>query len=179
MTQHSVLLPRQKVPALDFPLVGGGTWSMHSQKPEHFTMLVFYRGYHCPICKNQLLDLLAKKDDFEKAGVNTVVISSNDQELAEKTVEEWGLEGLDVGHSLDLADAVEWGLHISAGREGTPEPDLFSEPGLFLVRADGTLYFSSIQTMPFARPQFSDILGAAKFVVEKDYPARGEMVSLG
>lgn len=178
MTQHAVVLPRQKVPALNFPLVGGGTWSMDAQKPEHFTMIVFYRGYHCPICKNQLTDLLAKKEDFAAAGVNVVVASSNPQDLAEKTVEEWGLQGLDVGHSVDLADALEWGLHLSAGREGTAEPEVFSEPGLFLVRSDGTLYFSSIQTMPFARPQFSDILGAAKFVIDKDYPARGEMVSL-
>ena len=178
MTQHAVVLPRQKVPALNLSLVGGGTWSMDAQTPEHFTMLVFYRGYHCPICKTQLNDLLAKKEDFAKTGVNVIAISSNPEELAEKTVEEWGLEGLDVAHSLDLGDALEWGLHLSAGREGTPEPELFSEPGLFLVRADGTLYFSSIQTMPFARPQFSDILGAAKFVVDKDYPARGELVSL-
>lgn len=178
MTQHAVVLPRQKVPALNVPLVGGGTWSMDVQKPEHFTMLVFYRGYHCPICKNQLNDLLSKKEDFEKAGVNIVAITSNPQDLAEKTVEEWGLEGLALGHSLELADALEWGLHLSKGREGTAEPDIFSEPGLFLVRADGTLYCSSIQTMPFARPQFSDILGAAKFVIEKEYPARGEMVTL-
>jgi len=178
MTQHSVVLPRQKVPALNFPLVGGGTWSLDAQAPEHFTMIVFYRGYHCPICKTQLNDLLSKKEDFAAAGVNVVVVSSNPQDLAEKTVEEWGLEGLDTGHSIDLADALEWGLHLSAGREGTAEPEIFSEPGIFLVRADGTLYFSSIQTMPFARPQFSDILGAAKFVIDKDYPARGELVSL-
>ncbi len=178
MTQHAVVMPRQKTPALNLSLVGGGTWSLDAQKPEHFTMIVFYRGYHCPLCKTQLNDLLSKKADFEAAGVNIFVASSNDGELAEKTVAEWGIEGLDVGHSLELADALEWGLHLSAGREGTPEPEVFSEPGIFLVRADGTLYFSSIQTMPFARPQFSDILGAAKFVIDKDYPARGEMVSI-
>lgn len=178
MTQHAVVLPRQKTPALNFPLVGGGTWSLDAQTPEHFTMIVFYRGYHCPICKNQLHDLLSKKADFEAAGVNIVVASSNDEALAEKTAEEWGIEELDIGHSLELADALEWGLHLSAGREGTAEPEIFSEPGIFLVRADGTLYFSSIQTMPFARPQFSDILSAAKFVIDKDYPARGEMVTL-
>ena len=178
MTQHAVVLPRQKVPALNFSLVGGGTWSMDAQTPEHFTMIVFYRGHHCPICKTQLNDLLSKKEDFAAAGVNVVAVSSNPQDLAEKSVEEWGLEGLDVGHSVDLADALEWGLHLSVGREGTAEPELFSEPGIYLVRADGTLYFSSIQTMPFARPQFSDILGAAKFVIDNGYPARGEVVSL-
>lgn len=51
---------------------------------------------------------------------------------------------------------------------------LFSEPGLFLVRPDGTLYWGSTQTMPFARPHFDEILGALDFVAKNDYPARGE-----
>ena len=61
---------------------------------------------------------------------------------------------------------------------GVEEPALFSEPGLFLVRPDGILYFASVQTMPFARPHFSDILAALDFVIAKDYPARGEVVNL-
>jgi hypothetical protein len=28
--------------------------------------------------------------------------------------------------------------------------------------------------MPFARPHFKEILAAIDFIVEKDYPARGE-----
>jgi hypothetical protein len=28
--------------------------------------------------------------------------------------------------------------------------------------------------MPFARPQFADLLGAVDFALAKDYPARGE-----
>jgi hypothetical protein len=44
------------------------------------------------------------------------------------------------------------------------------------VRPDGTLYFGTVQTMPFARPAFGDILQAINFVIDKDYPARGEVV---
>jgi hypothetical protein len=44
-----------------------------------------------------------------------------------------------------------------------------------LAGADGTLYFASVQTMPFARPAFGDILGALDFVIAKNYPARGEV----
>ena len=46
---------------------------------------------------------------------------------------------------------------------------------LLLRRADGTLYWSAIQTMPFARPHFRELLGAVDFVISKDYPARGEV----
>ena len=59
---------------------------------------------------------------------------------------------------------------------GIEEPAQFSEPGLFLVHPDGTLYWGSTQTMPFARPHFDEILGAIDFVTKNDYPARGEYV---
>jgi hypothetical protein len=51
---------------------------------------------------------------------------------------------------------------------------LFSEPGLFLVSPDQSLYYGSVQTMPFARPHFSELLGALDFAIANDYPARGE-----
>ena len=84
------------------------------------------------------------------------------------------------GYRLDLDVARQWGLYISTSRgktsTGIVEPDLFSEPGIFIVRPDGTLYFGNVQTMPFARPQFAEILGALDFVLKNDYPARGEVL---
>ncbi|HIE89539.1 MAG TPA: AhpC/TSA family protein, partial [Gammaproteobacteria bacterium] len=62
---------------------------------------------------------------------------------------------------------------------GIEEPSLFVEPGIFLVRPDQTLYFATVQTMPFARPSFGDILKAIDFVIAKDYPARGEVTEIG
>jgi hypothetical protein len=61
---------------------------------------------------------------------------------------------------------------------GFDEPALFSEPGLFVIRPDGTLYFGAVQTMPFARPAFGDILKALDFVIANDYPARGEVIDI-
>ncbi len=95
---------------------------------------------------------------------------------------DWGLANLRLGYGLDLSAALDWGLYISTGRgptsAGIEEPPLFSEPAIYLVRPDGTLYFGSVQTMPFARPHFADILSAIDVVVAKDYPARGEVVDL-
>ena len=57
---------------------------------------------------------------------------------------------------------------------GVEEPALFAEPGLFLVKPDGPLYWGSVSTMPFARPHFNEILQGVDFVISKNYPARGE-----
>ena len=173
------LFPRQSVPSLNVPTVGGKTWQLGEQTPENFTMVVFYRGFHCPICAKYLADLEKKLGEFEGRGVNVVAVSSDTEERAERSKTEWDLENLTVGYGLDLGKAREWGLYISASRgktsTGVDEPALFSEPALYLVRPDGTLYFGSVQTMPFARPNFREVLGALEFVMDKDYPARGEV----
>jgi hypothetical protein len=54
---------------------------------------------------------------------------------------------------------------------------LFSEPGIFLVKPDQSLFYLSIQTILSARPQLSDILGAVNFAIKANYPARGDYVA--
>jgi len=182
MLDITPLIPRQPVPPLAVPLVGGGRFDIENEKSERFTIIVFYRGLHCPICRTQMADLETKLPEFTKRGVSVAALSSDTADRAERAKEQWKLANLRVGYGLDLAIARRWGLYISTGRgmtsAGVEEPALFSEPGLFLVRPDGTLYFASVQTMPFARPHFSDILAALDFVIAKDYPARGEVVNL-
>ncbi|OHV88007.1 peroxiredoxin-like family protein [Mesorhizobium sp. ORS 3428] len=173
------LIPRQPVPDLRVPLVGGRSYNVRAEKPPAFSLIVFYRGLHCPICKTQLKDLEARLGEFEHRGVSVVAISTDNEERASQTSPTWQLPQLRIGYDLSLPVAREWGLYISRGRgktsTGVDKPDLFSEPAIYLVRPDGTLYFGSVQTMPFARPHFADILGAIDYVVKNDYPARGEV----
>jgi len=180
MTGITPLIPRQPVPALEVATVGGGTWKLADQTPENFTMVVFFRGLHCPICAGYLRNLQRKLDDFAEAGVTVIAVSPDSEARATTSKEEWGLDSLTLGYGLSLDDARAWGLYVSTGRgptsSGIEETRVFSEPGLFMVRPDGTLYFGSVQTMPFARPSFGEVLNAAKFVVEKNYPARGQVV---
>lgn len=168
-----MIKPRQRVPELQLDLINDTQWSLDAQQSEAFTLLVFYRGLHCPKCKEQLEELASKLGDFSERGVHLIAISCNTEKLAKKTAEEWDIPELPVGYALPIEKAREWGLFISKGIS-EKEPEHFSEPGIFLIRPDGTLYASSIQTMPFARPQFDDILAAIDFIKKEDYPARGE-----
>ena len=182
MTDITPLVPRQPVPDLSVALAGGGKFDLAAETPKNFTMVVFYRGLHCPQCRNYLKDLESKLAEFDKRGVGVVAISSDDAERGGKTKQDWGLPGMRIGYGLSLKTARAWGLYVSTSRGktsiGIDEPALFSEPGLFLVRPDGTLYFAAVQTMPFSRPHFADILTALDFVIAKNYPARGEVVTL-
>lgn len=78
-----------------------------------------------------------------------------------------------MGFGLSIETARAWGLFVSRGLNEN-EPAQFVEPGLFVVRPDGTLYASSLQTMPFARPHTETLLKSLDWIVANDYPARGE-----
>ena len=107
-----------------------------------------------------------------------IAISTDGRDRAEQANEQWGLDGLQVGYGLSLDQAGAWGLYISNSRSvtsvGIEEPRQFNEPGLFLVRPDRTLYWAGVQSVPFARPHFDEVLKAVDFIKSKDHPPRGE-----
>lgn len=174
----TALMPRHPVPALNVAQTDGSRFVLGAVPGERFDLVVFYRGLHCPICAKYLLELERLAPEFEKRGVQVVAISSDDGERAHAMANKLKTGTLKIGYGLSLKSARQWGLYISASRGktsiGIEEPALFSEPGVFLVRPDGTLYYGAVQTMPFARPQFQDLLGAIDFAIANDYPARGE-----
>lgn len=167
-----MIKPKTQVPDLELPLINDTQWSLQAQESEAFTMLVFYRGLHCPICKKYLEALATKLEAFSERGVNLIAISCDTEERAKKAGEDWNIPSLPIGFNFTIEAAREWGLYISNGISDK-EPDEFCEPGLFLIKADQTLYASAIQTMPFARPNWDDILNAIDYVGKNDYPARG------
>ena len=173
-----MLMPRQKTPALSLPLVGGGTFDLDAEGSERGTVVCFYRGLHCPLCATYLKELERLTPDFAKRGVTTIAVSSDGEERAKGMAEKIEAKDLRFAYDLPLPVAKEWGLYISTSRGmtsiGLEEPALFSEPGLFMVTPERTLYYGAVQTMPFVRPHFSELVGALDFAIEKNYPARGE-----
>ena len=170
--------PGIRTPELEVKTLEGETWRLSKQKPKNFTMVVAYRGLHCPICKTYVRELDRYAEDFKRRGVETIILSTDTKERADQTKEDWGIKNLNIGYAMSIEKAREWGLYISSGRGktslGIEEPDQFSEPGLFLVQPDCTLYAASVASMPFARPHFKEVLSAIEFIVAKNYPARGE-----
>ena len=173
-----MLMPRKKTPSLSVDLVGGGRFDLETESSERGTVICFYRGLHCPICATYLGELEKLSSDFAERGVATVAISSDTERRGKDMAEKVGTKDLRVGYGLSLESAKEWGLYISAGigetSIGIEEPELFSEPGLFMVTPEQTLYYGSVQTMPFVRPHFSELVKALDFAIGKNYPARGE-----
>ncbi len=172
-----MLIPRGKTPDLNLPLVGGGTFDLARDGGSRGTLLCFYRGRHCPVCITQLKDMGAHVAGFAERGVKLIAVSADPEDRASDMAKAVGDGAPPLAYNLPLSEARDWGLFISTGRGttsiGIEEPELFSEPGLFMINADQTLYYQAIQTMPFTRPSFGALLGALDFAIEKNYPARG------
>ena len=173
-----MLIPRQATPTLSVPTLLHGTFDLATDAADHFTLVVFYRGLHCPICTKYLLELARLVTEFEKRGVKVIALSSDTKARTDQMAEKLNAPALRMGYGLKLDVARQWGLYISTSSGltsiGIEEPALFSEPAVYIVRPDITLYYGAVQTMPFARPDFTDLLGAIDFALTKDYPARGE-----
>ena len=174
----TALMPRLPVPTLEVKTVKGAKFNLGSSGAENFTLVVFYRGLHCPICAKHLIELERLAQEYINRGVKIIAISTDNEERAKSMAEKVSANLVEFGYGLTLTEARNWGLYISSGRGptsiGIEEPALFGEPGVFLVRPDGTLYYGSTQTMPFARPSFQDLLAGVDFAITKNYPARGE-----
>jgi len=167
-------LPREPAPALSIKLVDGDTWTLVEQAPSAFTMVVFYRHRHCSVCNGYLRELDKLYDAFKGVGVHPIAVSTDSQENAVATVAEWKLSKLPVGYDLPFEAAGDWGLFLSSGRHDT-DPQVFTEPALFLIDTTGTMYFASIQSMPFGRASLSEVLNWIPKLIEKSIPARGEL----
>jgi peroxiredoxin len=167
------VLPGQEVPTLIVNTVNGMKWDLRDQQPKNFTLLVFYRGLHCPVCKSYLEEINKKISKFHDNGVNVICISANKLSLAEDTVMKWDIEKLNIGYGFSVEDARKWDLYISKGMN-EKEPNVFFEPALFLVNPDNTLYAAAIQSMPFARPSIDDLIKSTDYIVDHHYPARGK-----
>ena len=157
------LIPDTTAPELSLPLVGGGRWVLSEQNPKHFTMVIFYRGLHCPVCKNYLGTLNSMMEKVSDLGFSVVVASMDSNERAEQSKSEWGLDKINVAYGLDIETAKKWGLYISTSIKEA-ENNIFCEPGLMWIRANGRLYLIDIGNMPWARPDLETLMPKAKFL---------------
>lgn len=173
-----MIVPRQKAPELIIETLDHGRFNLATEKPERLTLVCFYRGLHCPVCANYLKELERLTPAFAQRGVETIAISSDGELRARQMVEKIAAKNLRVGYGLELSAAREWGLYISTSRGKSSinieEPPMFSEPGVFLIKPDHTIYYLSIQSMPFVRPNFGEMVQAVDYIIKNDYPARGE-----
>ncbi|MGB6230517.1 MAG: redoxin domain-containing protein [Litorimonas sp.] len=172
----TLITPKSRIPQFEVSLLGGATFSSEDLTPEHFQIIVVYRGVHCPKCRAQLKAIDPMVADIRADGHDIVALSMDSEDRAKRAETEWELEELPIGYGLSLNDAKELGLFISDAISDA-EPAHFSEPAIFVLYNDGSLYAEIVQNTPFGRPDMDDLVKGLNYAVKNDYPVRGTSVA--
>ena len=140
---------------------------------DRWTMIVVYRGLHCPICKSYLAKIESLKDKFDALGTNILFVSGDNAEKAKAFADEMALT-LPVAHDLSVEQMKQLGLYVSEARPSeTDRP--FPEPALFVVNEKGQAHIVDISNAPFVRPELELIIRGITHIKKNDYPIRGTL----
>ncbi len=156
---------------LNFPAVDGRKSVTIGQVKDRWTMLFVYRGHHCPRCKRFLNKLNEALPAWVEV-MDVVVVSADSHEKALADKEEFGWE-FDLYHGLTETQMRSLGLYVSEPLSEAETTGLFSEPGAFGIRPDGTLMLVDISNGPAARPDLEELLDGMKFNIQNNRPVRG------
>lgn len=174
MNTQQKAIPKSQAPGLEVKLLNGDYWVLKNQNPDFFTMIIFYRGLHCPLCKKYLEKLNEIQSDLESKGVNVIAVSMDSEVRARKSKMDWNIENVTLGYDMDADTASKWGLYLSEAISASETP-LFSEPGLFLIKPDNEVYYANMSSNPWGRPFLSSFVQLMDFLKSSGYPARGEV----
>lgn len=103
-------MPRKPVPALSVRTLAGEDWMLAKRSPANFSMLVFYRGLHCPVCRRYLTELNGLADKFSERGVDVLCLSTDTEERARQASDLSDLKNLTPGYGLTIDEARGCGL---------------------------------------------------------------------
>lgn len=155
---------------IDLSLVGGGSLTLGGE--GRWQLIVVYRGKHCPICKTYLKGFEDLLSGYREAGVETCAISADDRERATSDVAAMGIS-VAVGYDLTEDHMRQMGLYISDPVGDWEIQRRFPEPGVFVIKPDGTLFLADVGSAPFVRTDLKLLLGGLKYAISSDYPVRG------
>jgi len=158
------------VPEMKFAKVGGGELTFGGTK-DRWSLLVVYRGKHCPRCKrylNKFNEMLTDWTDI----MDVMVVSADTAEKAQADVDELGWK-FDVGYGMTEAQMRALGLYVSDPLSEAETTTRFAEPGTFALRPNGELMLVDISNGPASRPDLDELLDGMRFNIDKDRPVRG------
>jgi len=165
------IVPGSILAPLSFSKLGGGDLSVGGTR-ENWTLLVVYRGKHCPRCKKYLNILSGMLGQWTEAGFDVVVVSADTQEKAAADMAEFNWS-FDLGYGLTQEQMGQLGLYVSDPLSDAETDRRFAEPGTYVIRPDGSLLLVAISNGPSARPELNELLDGMVFTKTKNRPPRG------
>ena len=150
-----------KAPDFTLHKYEGGTTTLSTEYAKKNVVLVFYRGYWCPYCVNQLKELRNLLDAPLKENTELLVVSIDGDKETKMAITRIAADGTqpdftflsDPEHEVIARYGV---LNPSGSRRGIPHP------ATFVIDQKGIVRWRDVQTDYKIRPTNADILTAVK-----------------
>lgn len=149
-------------PIADFTVTDsdGNRFHLSEEYAKGPVILVFYRGYWCGICQEQLKDLEAIRPELEALGAQLVAISTDSAEYAKMARENLGL-GFRV-----IPDNKHRLLRLYDHRETYSNSDVFN-PAIYIVDQEGIVRWAHFGEHAADRPSSEMVYRALVEVVDR------------
>lgn len=136
-------------------------------------VIIFYRGYWCPVCNKHLSEFAEKAKQIEEAGAKLIAISSESYENVEKTIEQTGadftiisdadgtiMKAFDVSYHVtdSYQDMIQVKLDASIKETNACKKAELPVPATFIIDKKGTIVYKQFNPNYKVRASVEDIL---------------------
>lgn len=170
-----VLSPGEVFPSIILPLLDGGRVDIAKPTGKHdWKLVLVYRGKHCPLCTNYLLELESNRIAFSNIGIDVIAVSADSEARAIAQLGEIDTT-YPVAYGLSQKQMKSLNLYISGPQNGMDVEGPFAEPGLFIINHDGKLQLVDTSNVPFSRPNLGNIAAGMKWLRSQtqEFPING------
>lgn len=136
-------------------------------------VVIFYRGYWCPICNKYLSEFAVKAASIENAGAKIIAISSESYENASKTIENNKIgftvisdfdgsimEAFDVKFDVtkEYQEMIQDKLGVSVSETNANKESVLPVPATFIIDKNGKIVYKQFDPNYKNRASVQDIL---------------------
>lgn len=169
------LIAGQIIPETEVATLSGVDMELFTPTGKHdWKIVVVYRGKHCPICTDYLIELNSIAPQLSQLGIDVAAVSADTKQQAIEHTSQLNL-GFEVGYGLSVEQMELLGLYISSPRSPDETDHPFAEPALFVINEKRQIQVVDTSNTPFARPELKSMLMGLTFIRNpgNNYPIRG------
>lgn len=162
-----------KAPELSFTTASNTKVTLASYYEKQPVVVIFYRGYWCPICNKHLSEFAEKSKEIEAAGAKLIAISSESYENSTKTIANNKIDFIvisDLDGSImkafdvkfevtkEYQDMIQEKLNASISETNANKESVLPVPATFIIDKSGKIVYKQFDPNYKNRASIEDIL---------------------
>ena len=164
-------------PGFETMAADGSMFNLHEALKNGKVMIVFYRGYWCPVCNKHLASIQDSLEMIETLGVKVVAISPQKPEYLDTMAQKSGARftllydrdykiasTYDVLFNPSKIEALTYNVFLGAklGKTQSDDSQRLPIPATYIIDSDGTIIWRQFDPNYHHRSKMKDVLDFLK-----------------